>query len=90
MSPFPARRAINNPTLSQFEVVGWMQDEQGYMVVLTNQGQRFLYRHGKVRGGYSPKAAPLEGIDGSVRDHQLILNDGQNHVSLKMLKWRTL
>jgi hypothetical protein len=90
MGPVPARRAMDSPRLSQFEVVGWMQDDQGYMVVLNNGGERFLFRHGKLRGGYNPKATPVQGISGAIHDQELTLNDGQTHISLKMLKWRSL
>ena len=90
MAPNPVHRWARSPTLSQFEVVGWLQDSRGYTVVLNNQGQRFLYHQGRLHGGYDPRSEPIQGISGSIRNHQLILNDRQGSVSLNMLKWRTL
>jgi|GEM_PF-2824613 len=86
----PVIRSILNPSLGQFEVVGWIKDEKGYTVVLTNEGRRFVYKAGKIHGGYDTRSEPVAGLTGVVHDEQLILNDQRTHVSLKMLKWHSL
>lgn len=90
MRQAPVRRWVASPTLQQFQVVGWMRDDSGYTVVLSNEGSRFVYRAGRLHCGYDPRSEPVEGIRGMIQNNRLILIDRMGQVSLKMMKWRDL
>jgi hypothetical protein len=81
----PWRIISNTPTLGSFEMIGWMRDNDGMMVVLNNQGERYVYRHGRVHPG-TPRAKPLSGIVGTIEHQRLILRDplqGQRILNLQ-------
>jgi len=80
------RRLEDTYSIRAFQVVGWVKDHAGYMVVLNNQGNRFLYRNGRVREGYKGTGRQLPGISGSIQNMRLTLVDIQGKVSLPMIK----
>jgi hypothetical protein len=90
MKPNPKRRVVNSPSLGTFEVVGWMKDDDGYFVVLKNEDRRFVFRRGKLHGGYDPRSEAIAGVRGAIHDNRLILTDPRGQISLKILKWHDL
>lgn len=82
----PWRVITTSPLLSTYQMVGWMRDEDGILVVLSNQGERFFYRRGKIHPGFL-RAKPLEGLEGRVEQQRLILRDvRQGQVSINLQK----
>ena len=67
-----------------------MKDDEGYFVVLKNEDRRFVFRRGKLHGGYDPRSEPIAGVSGSIHDNRLILIDPRGQISLKIMKWRDL
>jgi len=80
------RRLEESYSIQAFQVVGWVKDGTGYTVVLNNQGNRFLFRAGRIRQGYNGKGKALDGITGTIHGMQLTLANTQGKVSLKMVK----
>jgi len=80
------RRLEESYSIQAFQVVGWVKDETGYTVVLNNQGERFLYRNGRIRYGYNGRGAALPGITGTIQGQRLTLANALGKVSLKMVK----
>lgn len=75
------------PILQAFQLVGWVRDRAGYIVVLRNQGQRYIFRHGHIRYKSLNNPDTVKGVSGAVRGDRLILSDPQQGVlSLSMIK----
>jgi hypothetical protein len=83
----PRRIMDDQPLLQAYKVIGWLQDGRGYLVVLRNQGQRYIYRGGKIHFGSVSNEDFVDGVSGIVRGSRLILSDNkQTVVSLPMTR----
>ena len=83
----PVRRLLDEPPpLLAFYVVGWVRDEKGYIIVLRNNGQRFVFRGGRVLYGGLGNKDSVPNLSGEVLGGRLILREGtQRFVTLKMI-----
>ena len=83
----PVLRRIqeDRPALMGFHLIGWVSDRKGLIVVLRNNGQRFIYRGGRILYGSLGSQDAVPGLSGIVQGEQLILRDGtQGFISLSM------
>lgn len=83
----PQRKRImeERPMVRAFQIIGWLRDYGGLVVILRNDGQRYVFRHGRLRYGSATSQDFVEGITGTVRGDFLILTDvRQGSVSLSL------
>jgi len=82
---FRLRVLEERPPLRAFEILGWMKDDQGTLVVLRNSGQRYIYRRGKLLVGSLNSTHYLKGIRGEIKGERLVLTDmDQGNFALSM------
>lgn len=81
----PVRPLEDRPMLRAFKVIGWVRDDEGLLVVLRNDGQRYIYRGGRLRIGSAASENYVSGVTLRVHGERLEIDDPQQgHVSLKL------
>lgn len=82
----PMRIMDERPPLGGFQLIGWIDDSSGVVIVLRNSGQRYIYHQGKLLYGSLASKDYLQGFSGTIRNKRLIITDTkQGTVSLSMM-----
>lgn len=68
------------PDLPAFRMIGWARDGKGLIVVLRNEGQRYIFRGGRVLYGGLGNKEGVPGLTGVVQGERLILRDEHQRV----------
>jgi hypothetical protein len=75
----------DRPPLGGFQLIGWIDDENGVVVVLRNSGQRYMFHRGRILYNSLGSQDYVQGFTGTVRGKKLIISDPkEGTVSLSM------
>jgi len=82
----PTRILDERPPIGGFQLIGWIDDSSGIVIVLRNSGQRYIYHQGKLLYGSLSSKDYLQGFSGTIRNKRLFITDQkQGTVSLSMM-----
>jgi len=82
----PTRILDERPPIGGFQLIGWIEDSRGVVIVLRNSGQRYIYHQGKLLYGSMASKDYLQGFSGAIKSKHLIITDKkQGTVSLSMV-----
>lgn len=79
------------PPIRGYQLVGWVRDSEGLLVVLRNDGQRYVYRGGRLRYGSAASTNYVAGLTVTIRGDHIVFSDpsqGTSSLSLKPVEAR--